>query len=1384
MFKSILPGILLLMATISELLQAAVITVEPRAGMSVTIEMSNVKELTFVPPYKILYKRDYNLSPLKVTVTVDARNITRTCNEGYTYDGANIDMELQSGIINKFLNNGSFDYKLVGRCRSGWFNHDDGRVRLSKTLGDVYLLHFTMLDFCIPNGDGSSGVYPSAEVYSIEPFPNMNLYGFVREGVNGRDPKSDEANFWDPPVEYDDPKNDDWQFDNNNRRNKSRCETYGRPAYGVNLRALVPGILDKEYEMTTAGPTLDLTRYHAPGFEGIFGKDWRSSVEYTAITNYFSENTPADVTIMPGRGLNHSFTYEIADSAFHPVEFKTDSLLLENKQLVWMEGETGLFHYFSTPDSTGLSYIDSISDRFGNKLRFTYTTDMKLQAIADNTGRTVTFEWLNNKVHKMIVPDGRTANYTYDNQNRIENTYDLEGLHTKFAYDEFNNISSFTFEGKTTVFEYDTIHSRSFLKSITDPTGETTQYRALIFSNFSMTHVTDPEGNEVSYLYNERFDITEIRYGNKENYYQYNEEGLLKTFERPDGTEVNYTYDSKQRLKTTSKIYNRDFGWVATETFDYDEQGNLKFKRDALNNEYRYRYDANGLLKSYTTPDNDSILYSYNASGRVAQMLRSNGDYNRFVYDAFGNLSEMSDNMGIVFRAEYDLSGQFLRKITDAAGQTIFYTYDNNKRLKTITTPDLLTTTYNYGCCALESQTNGKGQTIYFGRNELNQLSSYSFGNLYNVSMKYDKNHRLSEIQGDDGSKTSVIYNSEGLPMRITKPDMSEIEYSYDDLNQVESVTDESGRITRYAYTNERLSSVTDAADNSVFYRYDAAGNKKSVTNSRDNFILYDYDYNGAITKKTTPTGTYTYKYDYASRLTREDGPHGFTTYGYDIRSNITRINWNNSDSITMTYNPGGKMTAMVYPDKTNVSYSYDAYNRISRMNWNNQTIDIRYNNIGFIEKISRSNGWNTQHTYDQDGRLQAVSHVENTDTVIKLLTLYHPKGSVASEEVKWDILSGISTLPHTNNLEYNNLNQIVTNNDRPYIYDKDGNLTAIGNQLTAVYNDENYITSLITNQNSNAFTYNGLHQLVKEDRNGNQTALFYDQAGRLLFEKNMQEQFIRKYYYAGTYLIAQEYNDKIYFYHYDRQGTTLCLTTSSGGKPAITYWHNPFGEKLADIDSINNRFTFLGNEGVIDLKNGYYLMGARCYSSSDGRFLQRDPKGMMDGTNLYAYAMNNPTNYKDPTGLDVANGTADLFSCEGPEYLDSDMMDEDTYDWMGDVIDKGTDSAPIVGDVKGGAKIMYYLYKGKYKDAAWEMANTAGGFVGGRYLKIKMKGKFGDEVTQKTAENVAETVVNMVGNAITDVGKKIKFNPPSTRPSPVYDQGVPYITGSRPGRF
>ena len=74
--------------------------------------------------------------------------------------------------------------------------------------------------------------------------------------------------------------------------------------------------------------------------------------------------------------------------------------------------------------------------------------------------------------------------------------------------------------------------------------------------------------------------------------------------------------------------------------------------------------------------------------------------------------------------------------------------------------------------------------------------------------------------------------------------------------------------------------------------------------------------------------------------------------------------------------------------------------------------------------------------------------------------------------------------------------------------------------------------------------------------------------------------------------------------------------------------------------------------------------MGARYYDPNLGRFLQRDPLlhtlARSVDLHMYAYALNNPLRYADPTRLDEGE-----FEITNPNELSSDPVISDNIQWI-----------------------------------------------------------------------------------------------------------------------
>lgn len=116
----------------------------------------------------------------------------------------------------------------------------------------------------------------------------------------------------------------------------------------------------------------------------------------------------------------------------------------------------------------------------------------------------------------------------------------------------------------------------------------------------------------------------------------------------------------------------------------------------------------------------------------------------------------------------------------------------------------------------------------------------------------------------------------------------------------------------------------------------------------------------------------------------------------------------------------------------------------------------------------------------------------------------------------------------------------------------------------------------------------------------------------------------------------------KLYYVQKDRLGSTLAIADASGST-VQSYAYDAFGTPylasgsgyvaLKDFAGNlhgNDRF-FTGRE--YDRETGLHYYRARYYDSDLGRFMGRDPIGMADQVNLYAYVANNPLKFTDPTG-------------------------------------------------------------------------------------------------------------------------------------------------------
>ena len=162
-----------------------------------------------------------------------------------------------------------------------------------------------------------------------------------------------------------------------------------------------------------------------------------------------------------------------------------------------------------------------------------------------------------------------------------------------------------------------------------------------------------------------------------------------------------------------------------------------------------------------------------------------------------------------------------------------------------------------------------------------------------------------------------------------------------------------------------RLTSVTDARDNTTTYILDDFGRRVAEHNPDTGATHFEHDAGSNIIGKTTATGdTTTYTYDAANRLLTKSSRDGATTFTYHPTNGRLIATTNPSTTEFFDYNTEGQLTAHTREIDGNTfttTYDYDERGRLSDKGLPDGT-QLRYHyhasssaNAGQLRAITRS---------------------------------------------------------------------------------------------------------------------------------------------------------------------------------------------------------------------------------------------------------------------------------------------------------------------------------------------------------------------------------------------------------------------------------------------
>jgi RHS repeat-associated protein len=449
-----------------------------------------------------------------------------------------------------------------------------------------------------------------------------------------------------------------------------------------------------------------------------------------------------------------------------------------------------------------------------------------------------------------------------DSQNQVEVTafYNNAAHATRPTSVKSNSseIDQIQYDGKGNVTQ---IRQRS-------NTGGETQTMTMTYNSFNdVTSVTDPRNNTTYYDYDGKGNLTGVRAPeNSTTAFTVNGKGLVTDITNPEGLQTGLGYDSYGNPTSTTVT-----ALSLTSTTAYDNAGRVTSVKDFLNRENRFTYDAN-----------DNLLSEVNALNRTTS----------YGYDANDNLTTITNAKGGVTSMSYDNTTDWLTSVA-FGGSTKQYAYNDDGSLSTFTKPDGTTLSRTYD--NLGRITND-GINSYAYDSQLRPASVTKDGKT--LTFGYDGFNRVNAV-GYDGATVACEYDANGNILRLIYPDGKAVNYTYDNLNRMKTVTDWNNRTITYSYLKDsRLQSVAYPNGMTVSYAYDNAGRQTGKTVQRsDNSVIASYaftlDKAGNITQEnrtepyanvTIPSETVNYAYNSANRITQA----GDISFAFDANGNTT----------------------------------------------------------------------------------------------------------------------------------------------------------------------------------------------------------------------------------------------------------------------------------------------------------------------------------------------------------------------------------------------------------------------------------------------------------------------------------------------------------------
>jgi RHS repeat-associated protein len=544
-----------------------------------------------------------------------------------------------------------------------------------------------------------------------------------------------------------------------------------------------------------------------------------------------------------------------------------------------------------------------------------------------------------------------------------------------------------------------------------------------------------------------------------------------------------------------------------------------------------------------------------------------------------------------------------------------------------------------------------------FGRT--NQIIEVTSGGNFTTTLAYNQVGDLTNITDNASNKIAMFFDLTGNRVAMADPDMGFWQYGYDLDGRPKTQTDPKGQQLKFYY-NDSAGRLTQRNG------YNAAGQQVSTN-------IWSYDSSGGDTSCTV----------YPGQIYQITDDQGWQKFSYDIRNrNLKSVRYlsKNGNTYTnqFTFDDADRLNSTIYPNGgptvTNIfdnggghlslvkqgtttfytANGFNALNQLTGVNFGNGVgTTLNYYSVSRrlqqIVSAKSTNLQNLTYSFDTNGNVTAVSD-----------GVYSGSASGTISSASYDDLNRLTAATWsgygTKIYGYSSVGNVLTNGEfgsgaynygsgaiRPdcvrsangswFTYDLDGNIVfRTGQRLD--YDVNNHLWRVINT--------NGLATFFGYDANG---ARLWESSGtnalQVWIDGNYEEKQgqILYHIYAGGRLVAtfdKTRTNVFQFYHPDDL-TSTSIQTDTNGAAIQNYEYSAFGQsrytQSTNVFKVSRRYT----SQILDDATGLYYYNARYYDPILGRFTQPDPiiPDLFNPQtyNRYAYCVNNPLRYTDPSG-------------------------------------------------------------------------------------------------------------------------------------------------------